>query len=325
MRLVVVALLVGWLPMETSFGQIAGGDGDSPARRSSFFDASYWSARAAADTGSGVDGMSDSESAGDGHVSYGRLAIVGGGMIATMAGIHIYQQNGWWKDNRAPFHFQEDLNYGLWVDKVGHFYGATVFTFIARKAFEWTGLSERTSMWLGSGGALLFQTYIEIEDGFSKWGFDRVDFAANFLGAAWPVGRYYLPFMRNVDVKFSYHPSQLLHSQGGIGFRGQQHLIFDDYEGQTLWLSIKVHNVLPKSAQDYWPPWLALAVGYGARDIASPRSYPVVFLALDYDMSRIIPQDTWFLKTLGEALNFIHFPAPAVRISPSAIWYGFYF
>jgi hypothetical protein len=50
-----------------------------------------------------------------------------------------------------------------------------------------------------------------------------------------------------------------------------------------------------------------------------------VLLSLDYDMTKIIPSSTPFLRTLGEALNFLHFPAPAVQISPRAIWYGIYF
>src|SRR5258706_228656 len=45
-------------------------------------------------------------------IRYGRLALVGGTLLSSMAAIHIYQQNGWWKDNRAAFHFQEDLVYG---------------------------------------------------------------------------------------------------------------------------------------------------------------------------------------------------------------------
>jgi hypothetical protein len=48
-------------------------------------------------------------------------------------------------------------------------------------------------------------------------------------------------------------------------------------------------------------------------------------LSLDYDLTKIIPQDTGFLRLLAEALNFIHWPAPAVRISPNAVWYGLYF
>lgn len=257
------------------------------------------------------------------EINYPRLAIISGGMAALMVGIHIYQQNGWWKNIRAPFNFQEDLQYGLWVDKIGHFYGATLGAYIARKAYEWTNVSDEAALWLGSGTAVLFQTYIEIEDGFSKWGFDRVDFAANTLGALWPIARYYVPPLQNVDVKFSYWPSQNIHKPGN--FPGQQHLMMDDYEGQTLWLGLKVNNIFPGSVERYWPDFLGLAVGYAARDVKGQNPYPVVFIGLDYDMTKIIPDDTWFLRMLGEALNFIHLPAPAVRISPSAIWYGLYF
>ena len=76
------------------------------------------------------------------QINYTRMAIVGGGLVAVITGVHIYQQNGWWKDNRAPFHFREDLKYGLWVDKVGHVYGAVLAGFLATKAFEWTNVSE---------------------------------------------------------------------------------------------------------------------------------------------------------------------------------------
>ena len=34
-----------------------------------------------------------------------RLIIVGGVMAGAMVGVHLYQESGWWKYNRAPFHF----------------------------------------------------------------------------------------------------------------------------------------------------------------------------------------------------------------------------
>jgi len=259
------------------------------------------------------------------QVDYTRMAIVGAGLAAVIAGIHIYQQNGWWKDNRTSFHFREDLRYGLWVDKIGHFHGAAFAGFLGTKAFEWTNVSDETALWLGVGTGFLFQTYIEIEDGFSEWGFDRVDFSADVLGAAWPIARHYSPFLQNFDIKFSYHPSPLLNTASGTGFQGQQHLIFDDYEGQTMWFTARIHDILPRRARSFWPDFLGIALGYGARDISSKSAYPVVFVAFDYDMTRIIPTNTWFLRTLGQALNFIHFPSPTVRISPSAVWYGLYF
>jgi len=245
--------------------------------------------------------------------------------LGSMLAIHLYQQSGWWRDNRTPFHFQEDLVYGLNVDKFGHFYGSYLLEYIISRTLNWANISEESSMWIGSGGALLFQTYVEIEDGFSKWGFDRVDFASDVAGAAFPVARYYIPCIQNTDVKLSYHPSSLLGNPGGIGFQGQKHIMLDDYEGQTLWLSVKVHNLLPEGAKPYWPGFLCLALGYGARDIANPHPFRVYFLALDFDMTKLIPPNTPLLKILGEALNLIHFPAPTLQFYPNAIFYGFYF
>jgi hypothetical protein len=254
-----------------------------------------------------------------------KLAIVVGGLAGTIAAIHIYQSQGWWKDNRTSFHFQEDLKYGLNVDKLGHFYGAMTSAWIFKKSFIWANVPDTAALWWGSGAALLFQTYVEVEDGFSTWGFDRVDWASDLAGAAYPVAQHYWPFLRNFNMKFSYHPSSLINEPGGVGFRGQKHIMFDDYEGQTIWFSVDVNSLLPRPVDSYWPDWLCLALGYGARDIATPQPYRVYFLALDFDVTRIIPQNTAFLRTLSEALNFIHLPAPAVQISPGTIWYGLYF
>ena len=254
-----------------------------------------------------------------------RLAIVGATLLGSMAAIHVYQQNGWWKDNRQPFHFQEDLIYGLNVDKIGHFYTSAQLGFTISRSLEWANVPEVPALWFGSAGALLFQTYVEAEDGFSTWGFDRVDYAADVAGAAWPIARYYAPFLQNVNVKLSYHPSPMLGSTGGTGFRGQQHLMFDDYEGQTYWMSLRVHNLLPESLQRYWPEFLCIALGYAARNVDLENPYRVFFLAFDVDMTEVIPPRTSFLKSLAQVLNFMHMPLPAVRILPGAIWYGLYF
>jgi hypothetical protein len=265
----------------------------------------------------------------DNTIDAGRLAIVGGVLAGGITTIHLYQATGWWKDNKSPFHFQEDLRYGLWVDKIGHFYGATALTFVFRKSLEWANFTEESALHWGAGAAAIFQTYVEVEDGFHTWGFDRVDFASDIAGAAYPIAQYYWKPLRDFNFKFSYHTSPLLNKKGtDTGFKGQKHIMMDDYEGQTLWLSVSVHNLLPKSAAEFWPPWLCLAFGYGGRNIASTDAngpYRVYFLALDLDVKHIIPQETQFLRTLSEALNFIRLPLPAVRIAPGAVWYGFYF
>jgi hypothetical protein len=253
-----------------------------------------------------------------------RLAVVGGLFAGTMIGIHIYQQNGWWKDNRSSFHFREDLVYGLGVDKIGHFYAASILTFGISKAVEWTNMAEEPALYIGAGCAFLFQTYVEIEDGFSTWGFDRVDYLLDVAGTGWPLLQHHLPALQNVSLKMAYYPSQLINSPGGTGFAGQKHLMMDDYEGQTFWLSFSVEEILPTEARPYWPDFLNVALGYGARDIASPPNEPyrVWYAGLDVDFRKIIPRDTGFLRALGDALNFFKIPGPAVRFSPSAVWYG---
>lgn len=252
-----------------------------------------------------------------------RVVIIGGSVLGIMSAVHVYQSNGWWKDNRRSFHFREDLKYALHVDKLGHFFGASFETFVLSKAFRWANFSETSALCYGAGVATLLQTYVEVEDGFSTWGFDRVDFAANVAGAWFPVVQHFVPQLQNFQLKMSYVPSQNVNAPGA--FPGQKHLLMDDYEGQTFWFSLKINNMLPKTLEPYWPDFLCLAMGYGARDILSQNPYRVYFIALDYDMTEIIPQDTGFLRVLSETLNFIHFPAPAVRISPDAIWYGLYF
>ena len=264
---------------------------------------------------------------GSSEIHTGRLAIVLGTTAVGITTIHLYQANGWWKDNRAAFHFQEDLRYGLYVDKLGHFYAATVLGFMFKKSLQWSNLHEEQALLWGAAGSALFQTYVEVEDGFHLWGFDRVDFASDIAGAAYPVAQYYWRPLRNFNFKFSYHPSPLLNEKGmNVGFKGQRHILMDDYEGQTIWLSLSMRNLLPEAAARYWPPWLCLAAGYGARKVGSANdAYRVAFLALDFDVTEIIPQDTAFLRTLSEALNFIHLPSPAVRFVPGAVWYGLYF
>jgi hypothetical protein len=256
-----------------------------------------------------------------------RLTIVAGAMAAAMVGIHLYQESGWWKYNRAPFHFREDLTYGRSVDKIGHFYGTMLWSYSLRKVLLWAGVPGREAMFYGSAGALAFQTFLEVEDGFSTWGFDRLDFLCDLGGALWPIAQHHSGALRAVDLKLSYKPSSLLNTSAGGGFAGQKHLVMDDYEGQTYWLSLPPEQLLPGPAARLWPDFLRVAVGYGVRDVsgAGGDPYSVVFIGLDYDMKKIIPQTSSFLVTLSEVLDFIHFPAPAVRISPTAVLYGIYY
>jgi hypothetical protein len=263
------------------------------------------------------------------HWQWDRALIVGGVLGATITGIHMYQMNAWWKDQRTSFHFQDDNEYALNVDKAGHFFGGAVGTFLGRKSLEWSGASKSTALWGGFAMGALFELYVEFEDGFARdWGFSPGDAGGDVLGAAWPLAQYYIPGLDQVHPKFSYFPSQALLDGNHTGN------MIDDYEGQTFWMGVHVHGLLPKDWKPYWPDWLGIAVGISVRNMPFRVDGNVIFnkplernviIALDYDMTKIIPGDHWLLVALKEGLNFIHFPSPAIRISPNFISYGLYF
>ena len=101
-----------------------------------------------------------------------------------------------------------------------------------------------------------------------------------------------------------------------------------DYNGQTYWLSANLQSFFPKSKL---PPWLNVAVGYGASgmfggydnkwesggttidrsDIPRQRQW---YLAPDIDFTRIKTKSK-FLKTAFFVLNCLKFPAPALMLS----------
>ena len=252
-----------------------------------------------------------------------RLALVGGVTAAAVIAIHEYQLNAWWRGARAKFHVREDLVYASNVDKIGHFYAANVLTFSFSRLLQWSNVGHGPSLVWGAIGSTLFQTYVEVEDGFSKyWGFDRVDFASDVAGAWYPVLQDQVPFLQNFNLKFSYYPKN---SGARSGIPGQTFTIFDDYEGQTFWLSLTMRNLLPHQASAVWPGFLNIAFGIAVRNNESPNRYLEFYVAPDLDMTRIIPSDTEFLKAVGEALNFIHFPMPAFRFAPKTAWFGLYF
>ena len=90
----------------------------------------------------------------------------------------------WYKQYPTEgFHTFNDMNEWKQVDKVGHIYTAYLQGVLCYKGAQWAGLSEGQSIATGIICGGLFQTTIEVMDGFStEWGFSVGDFAANTIG-----------------------------------------------------------------------------------------------------------------------------------------------
>ena len=139
-------------------------------------------------------------------INYTKVSLVVGTYLATLTTIHIYELNAWWKGFRKPFHFQEDLVYGRSVDKVGHFWSGNILAELLTGSLQWGNVSEEQSIYYGAIGGSVFQLFVEVEDGFSSWGFDRVDAAADILGGFYPVIQYHYPFFQHLQP----HPQPML-------------------------------------------------------------------------------------------------------------------
>lgn len=241
-----------------------------------------------------------------------KTGIISGLTIGAGVWLHNYQRNSWWAGQRGQFHIQNDWAYSMSADKTGHFFDGTFIHKLYSGAFEWAGFGKKTSMWLGALFSLAYMTDIEIEDGFAHdWGFSPGDELCNTLGAFYPVLQNAYEPLQEFNFKWSYFPSEELRN-------GTKHGAFlDDYNGQTMWLSIGIHHFLPKSAKKYWPDFLNIAIGYGVKNYTDYSTrYQNVYIAFDYDFRKMLPGKSKFMMWLKDVINhFRIFPAPGIRIN----------
>lgn len=232
----------------------------------------------------------------------------------------------------SSFHFHEwrwDSREYQQMDKIGHFVEAYFMSHLASRIYRWSGFSAKKSIWWGAGTGLLWMTQIEVTDGFFKnWGFSYLDYTMNVLGCGYAVLQQYYPEqLKAYRFKVSFWPSDAYRNDL---YSTVSKSILDDYEGFTWWFAVNVHDALPGKWQRNYPGWLkpwGVAVGQSAKGIAQDvfGGYREIFIALDFDVTKIPTGDSQFLKFVKDIVNFVHLPMPAVRITPDAVVYGFYF
>lgn len=243
------------------------------------------------------------------------------------------------------FHFFDDMGEWKQMDKAGHIYTAYLQGVLCYKGAKWTGLSDRKAIWTGIICGSLFQTTIEVMDGFSsEWGFSIGDFGANVLGtSAFALQQHYWGEQRIVLKESSWarnHPNSIVHSVDGTSTTtlsaraddlfgtGFFEKYLKDYNNQTYWASFNIRAFKPE--WESIPKWLNVAIGYGAnglyggfeneweidgqRYISDTPRYRQWYISLDVDLDRI-ETDHAFLNTLLSVFNIIKIPAPALEIT----------
>ena len=120
-------------------------------------------------------GMNDSS-----KVNPYRLGLVLGTAVGVFTAAHLQQYSSWWKGELTKFHFRDDFNQVLSADKFGHAYFSFLISDLLGRSLQWAGV-KKSSAFIWSGvGSLLFQTYVEVEDGFRpSLGFSISDEVSN--------------------------------------------------------------------------------------------------------------------------------------------------
>lgn len=237
---------------------------------------------------------------------------------------------------RSSFHFFNDNDEWLQVDKAGHAYSAYTESRATTEMWRWAGLSRKQSIWIGGLSGVAYQSIIEVLDGFSsQYGFSTGDFAANIIGSATFISQELAWNEQKIKLKFSFHqtnygdPNLEARADDIFGNTAVQRTL-KDYNGQTYWASANIRSFFPEVKV---PRWLNISVGYGAQGMFGARAnvaqddngsvifdrrnikrYRQWYLAPDINFSKIKTNKKG-LKVLFFVLDCFKFPAPTLEYS----------
>jgi hypothetical protein len=275
-----------------------------------------------------------------------KIGLVSGGILGTyglaLGGLNYY----WYKDYpRSAFHSFNDSREWMGVDKAGHMFNSYYQSRWAMGMYRWTGVKNRTAVWVGGLTGTFLQSSIEILDGFSdKWGFSYYDLGANMLGSALVIGQELTWGEQRIVMKISAHrpayPADLETRAARLYGTTAPEVLLKDYNAITTWFSFNVSSFIKR--ENNFPKWLNVAVGYGAngmyggfenkwcqdRDVefcdcdpaqqvvrTDVRRYPQFYLSLDIDLTRIKTKSK-ALRALFGVFNIIKIPAPTIEFNP---------
>jgi hypothetical protein len=232
----------------------------------------------------------------------------------------------WYKNPLKSFTLKDDSHEWLQMDKMGHVYTSYQIARHTAALYKTTGITKKQMLIYGAISGIIFQTPIEILDGFSPdYGFSPGDMLANTLGSAIFLGQIGLWDEVRIQPKFSFHYTALASQRPGLLGETYAERWLKDYNGQTYWFSGSPGSFLKDSR---WPAWLCLSVGYGIENMVSAekfksiemgyRPYRQYYLSVDVNFTKIKTRNK-LLKTLGFMLNSLKIPAPALQVSRKGI------
>ncbi len=250
------------------------------------------------------------------------------GSAAAYGALQLGLYQLWYADQpQSDFHFFNDNQQWMGVDKMGHSYSSFHLSRISAEALQWSGVPAPKAHLFGSLSGFLLMAPIELMDGFaSGYGASWGDLAANGFGSfLYGVQQWWWQESR-IKPKFSFHTSPFASKRPsllGDSFASQ---LLKDYNGQTYWLSVDIKKFLPEKS--LYPAWLNLGIGFGTSGMVYARQHqsreagyePLrqFYLSPDINLSHIKSKKK-LVRMLLFVLDGIHIPAPALEINKNRI------
>ena len=270
-----------------------------------------------------------------------RLAAVIFTETALYSGTLIALNSLWYNDYaHSPFHFFNDNNEWLQMDKAGHLMTSYSVGRIGIDLMKWSGVERKKAICYGGVLGSVFLNTVEVLDGYSSgWGFSVGDLAANTAGSLFVIAQELAWDEQRIVLKYSFQQSKYAKYRPEILGKNLQENLIKDYNGQTYWLSLNLSSFMQKETR--FPHWLNLAFGYGANGMTGAKKNPVMvdnngnqiyfdryrqfYLSLDVDLTRIKTRYK-FVNAVFKTIGFIKFPAPAIELNKNGVkasWLGF--
>lgn len=269
-----------------------------------------------------------------------RLYLISGIHASSYVGTLLILNEAWYKGYpKTSFHTFNDSKEWLQVDKVGHAWSAFYIARFSQSMWRWAGVDYKKSVWLGGISSVTYQTILELLDAHSaEWGWSWADVSANIFGASLFTAQELLWKEQKVKFRFSsfpiQYPAALNERVNQLYGRGFATRLLKDYNAQTYWLSLNVGSVWKNRNL---PPWLNVAIGYGAKGVYGgfenkgyDKNGTIIF-----DGSGLRRQRQWYLspdidwtkiKTGKKGvrlvlllMNMIKIPAPALEFSGNGL------
>lgn len=256
------------------------------------------------------------------------------GLIGGTVAVHSALYNTWYSQYaKSDFHWFNDNAEWKQMDKVGHAFSSYFIGVNSAALFRFSGYSQKKSAVYGALMGILFQTPLELMDGYSiGWGASKGDLLFNTAGTAFGFLQNYKWGKPRIPMRVTFHTSRFANIRPNMLGSTLPERLLKDYNGQTYWLDLNPYRL--KMNLTRWPKWLGMNIGYGAdgllggddniwtdaggktTDRSDVKRYRQYYIGPSISFAYLQNTRKPLLQVLGFVSERIRLPMPALEYNP---------